>query len=374
MQRLYPLFFALTLLAGCSAQPENTFRVTGQIEAPDVDAGSRVGGRVAEVLVHEGDQVTAGTLLVRLDDAEATARLQAAQAQLAQAEALVSKLAAGATDEQLRQAAAAAEAARQQYLAAEKGARSQEIAAAAAAAEAARAQRDAALDDFSRMAKLIDDGAVTQRQFEQAKAARDGADAQWRAAREKEALVVAGLRSEDVASAKAQFDRLEAVYDELKTGARPEDRAAAQAARDAAAAQMALAQVGVDETRVIAPMDGLVQSLDVHPGDLVRSGGIVRLVNPDVLELKIYASAAVLGQLHIGQELPFTTDSHGAQAFSGKIIWIASEGEFTPRNLQTQEERVQQVFAIKLSLNSADGALRPGMSATVTLPTAPEAR
>jgi HlyD family secretion protein len=345
-------------------------RITGQIEAPAVDAGSRVGGRVAEVLVREGDRVKAGDLLIRLDDAEATAKLQAAQAQLAQADALVAKLEAGATDEQLRQAAAAAEAANQQYLAAQKGARSQEIAAAAAAAEAARAQRDAADDDFARLEKLIGDGAVTQRQFEQARAAKDAADAQWRAAKEKESLVVAGLRSEEVAAAKAQFDRLQAVYDELRKGARVEDRAAAVAAREAAAAQVALAEVGVRETRVVAPLDAVVESLDVRPGDLVRSGGIVRLVNPDVLELKIYVSAKMLGHLQIGQELSFTTDSHEARPFTGKIQWIASEGEFTPRNLQTQEERVQQVFGVKLALDSHEGALRPGMSATVSLPAA----
>jgi multidrug resistance efflux pump len=353
------------LLIGCAPEDRGVLRVSGQITAPVTQPGSRIGGRVLEVLVAEGDAVQAGQVLLRLDPAEAEAKLAAARAQLAQAQAVVDKLTAGATPEQLRQAEAAAEAARQQYLAAQRGARAQELAAAAAATEAARAQRDAARDDRNRLEKLIGNGAVTERQFEQAKAAAEAAEAQWRAAREREGLVVDGLRDEEIAAARAQADRLTAALDELRAGARAEDRAAAEAARDAAAAQVRLAEVNLGEMTVQALEAGVVEAVDLRPGDLLRPGAALRIMRPNDLELTVYVGAAALGSLQIGQSIPLTADAHGPRRFTGTVTYIAAEGEFTPRNLQTQEERLRQVFAVRLRLDPAEGALRPGMTATL---------
>jgi HlyD family secretion protein len=109
----------------------------------------------------------------------------------------------------------------------------------------------------------------------------------------------------------------------------------------------------------------VVESIDIHEGDLVKPGAIVRIADPEDLELMVYVSAAALGHLRLGQEVPFTTDSHGDETFGGKIAFIASQGEYTPRNLQTQEERVQQMFGVKVELSSAGGKLKAGMSATV---------
>jgi multidrug resistance efflux pump len=106
----------------------------------------------------------------------------------------------------------------------------------------------------------------------------------------------------------------------------------------------------------------------VHPGDLINPGALIRMINPEDLKLTIYVSEAMLGKVRLGQKVQLTTDSHGPDRFEGEIIYIANEGEYTPRNLQTQEERVQQVFGVKLRINSAGGKLRAGMTATVLLP------
>ena len=357
----------LLSLAGCENYEEQMLRVSGQIESDAVTAGSRTGGRVVQVLVREGDYVEADALLLQLDDDEAQAMLAAAQAKLDQAEASLAKLRSGATAEQIAQAQAALRGSDEQLRLAERGARPEEIRAAQAATDAARAQWEAAQADFERMSRLYEREVVPRRDWEQAQAAYESAEAQHQAAREQQAIVAQGAREEEIAIARAARDRSQAMLDEVLRGAREEDIAAAEALRDAARADRDRAMVALRETQITAPIGGYVESLDLKSGDLMRPGPAVRLVDPEDLELRIYVSAAMLGHLQLGQILEMTSDAHGEQRFSGEIIQIATEGEFTPRNLQTQEERVQQVFAVTLKLDSADGRLRPGMTATVHL-------
>lgn len=352
---------------GCNGPENQDYAVTGQIEGVSVNAGSKIGGRVVEVLVKEGDTVKPGQPLIRLDDADAQAVVAAAKAKLAGTEALLTKLETGATPEQLAQAEAAVSAAEEQYRMAENGARKEEIRAAKAALDAAQAQRDNAERDFRRVDNLFREQAVSQRQFDQAQAAFDMAAAQCRAAAEKHQMLVKGARQEEIGMAKAAFDRAAAALAELRKGAREEDLASARAARDAATADVQRAETAAREMTIVSPLEGVVESIDIHPGDLLQPGPAVKLVNPDDLELMVYVGAGLLGHVNIGQKVPLTTDSHGAETFTGEIVYIASQGEFTPRNLQTQEERVQQVFGVKLRLDSAGGKLRSGMTVTAHL-------
>ncbi len=354
--------------SGCDRGAFGPVHVTGQIEGVAVTAGSKIGGRVKEVLVKEGDAVKAGDVLIKLDDAETQAALSAATAQLAALEAQLLKVETGATAEQLQQAEAAAKAAEEQYTLAKKGAREEEIRAVKAALDAAAAQLDQAKSDFARAERLVKEGAATQRQYDQARTLLDTAEAQHRAAKEKYGIATSGLRNEEVAAAKAVYDRAAAALAEVRRGAREEDRAAARAARDAAAADLERAKVALSEMTIISPITGVVESLDIHPGDLIKPGAAVRLVDPEDLELVVYVSAVILGKIHLGQQITLTSDAHGAETFHGEIIHIAAQGEYTPRNLQTQEERVQQVFGVKLKMNSHGGKLRAGMTVTAQMP------
>ena len=362
------VLIAAVALAGCSGNEGISFEVTGEIEGVTVNAGSRIGGRVVEIPVSEGGSVHAGDVLVRLDDAEAQAAVQAARARVDAARATLAKLEAGATEEQLRQAEAAAAAAVEQYRMAETGARREEIRAAAAALDGARALRDTAQADFDRVAKLYAERVVSQRQYDQAKGAIDAATAQHDAAAERHAMLVKGARDEEIGMAKAAAERAQAFLDEVRQGPREEDKAAARAAVNAAEADLARAETVAREMVVTAPADAYVESIPVRVGDLVQPGPVVQLVDPDDLEVMVYVSAALLGHLKVGQALTFTADAHGDETFTGVIIHIASQGEYTPRNLQTQEERVQQVFGVKCKLDSAKGKLRGGMTVTAHLP------
>lgn len=352
-------------LAGCPGRTGGDLYVSGQIEGTTVEAGSRVGGRVEEVLVDEGDGVKAGDVLVRLETPEAKAMHAVAKAQEAQAVAVLAKLEAGARPEEISRARAVAFRMEKQYQMALRGARSQEINVARAGMETARAQRDEAKAEFERIRTLYEEHVVSQQVFDQANHHFEAAVGSHKGTMENLDLLVQGTRDEQIAMAKASHEEAKATLEELENGARIEDLAAARAARDAATANVMSAAANLREMTVSAPLDGVVESIDLHPGDLVRPGPIVSIVDPEDLELTVYVSAKWLGHLRLGQTLQFTTDSHDDETFSGAIIYIASQGEFTPRNLQTQEERVQQVFGVKIQLDSASGKLRAGMTATV---------
>ena len=373
--RVFGNLFCIILvvfLAGCSNQLGDALSVTGQIEGVTVEVGSLIGGRVSEVLVDEGAAVNPGDVLLRLESFEADAQVAGARASLAQAEAALAKLEAGARAEQIRQVEAALAQAEQSYQMALKGARSREIGKARASAEAARASRDEAEVEYKRIHQLYEEDVASKQMADQTMHALEAAQGVYEAALESLNLLVEGTRGEQIAIAKGARDQAQATLDELQNGARVEDIDAARAFRDAAKAALERADVRLREMTIISPMAGVIDSIDIHPGDIVTPGAIVSIADPEDLELMIYVGAAALGRLRLGQEVAMTTDSHGAKQFAGTIVHIAQGGEFTPRNLQTQEERVQQVFGVKIALNSAGGELRAGMAATVHLDLVPD--
>lgn len=356
------------LICSCGRRSADSLEVAGQVEAVTVGAGSRVGGRVSEVLAKEGQHVAEGDVLVKLETDEAEASLAAARAKLAQAEATLEKLKTGARPEEIRQAEAAAEQARQRYKISQQATRPQDLAAGVAMEDAARAQRDQAKSDFDRIDRLFQAQAVPQQRYDQARHGLDAAEAQLQAASERRKLAQEGARSEEIEAARAAAEQAQAALDLLKNGARKEDIEAAQALRDSAAADVERAEVNLRESIIKAPRQGVVESLGIHPGDLVKPGPAVTIADVDDLEMFVYVSAGMLGYLRLGQEATLTADAYPGETFTGTIEYIAPTGEFTPRNLQTQEERVQQVFGVKIKLDSYGGRIRAGMSMTAHLP------
>ena len=163
------MYFLVAVLAGgCHNGEDSTLRVTGTIEGTTIGVGSRVGGRIAEVGIKEGDAVTTTQVLVKLECGEQQAALNAANAKVAQAQATLERLENGARPEELAQAKAAAETAEAAYMMALSGARSQEIAAARATADAAKAQLDTAASAYDRIKKLREGAAVSQQAYDTA--------------------------------------------------------------------------------------------------------------------------------------------------------------------------------------------------------------
>ncbi len=368
--KIISLLFILNfiLLCSCNKDKKNTFIVSGQIECHVHTPGSTIGGRAIDVLVKEGDWVKKDTVLIQLDCTQQESIYQSALAGVKRAESLVEKLKKGATEEELRQAKNAVKTAEAQYRLLLAGAREEDKQSAKAALESAKSTFEIAKKDYERAERLFNEGAVSRKEWEQSKILFEKAKAEYRVAEERHKQLQKGARDEEIESAKANWERTIAMFDEIKRGPRAEDIRSAESALESARAELARADSVVKECTVRSPIDGIVESVSVRKGDILPPGPCIRIVNPDELEMFIYVPAYVLGYISVGKDLSFTTDAYKNETFSGKIIYIASEGEFTPRNLQTQEERIQQVFAVKLSFNSHDGKLRAGMTATVKVP------
>ncbi|MHB1846550.1 MAG: HlyD family secretion protein [Deltaproteobacteria bacterium] len=293
---------------------EEPIEWSGTVEARTSDVGSRVGGRVKAVLVREGDRVKTGQPLLLLEAGDLEAQRLEAEGQQEQIEANLEKLAGHG-----------------------RNARVQEIAAARARLSAAQIALEKATLDLGRTRRLSQGGAATRSDL-------DNADIALR-------------------NAVAQRDAEQAQLDELLRGT-PDDVKAAQGQLDAARGRLAQIQSLEDELTVRAPADSEVEALDLRPGDLLAPNAIAaKLLEPDQLFVRIYVPETQLGRIRLGQTLPVVVDSFPGRTFDGRVEFVAAEGEFTPRNLQTADERADEVFAARLRLESGRGVLRAGMAA-----------
>jgi HlyD family secretion protein len=396
--------------------------VTGTIEAREVDLSPKTTARIVAIRVEEGSRVRRGDLVVRLDDAELVAelaRLEAAvrvaraqlrdllagarkeeiaeaRAQVGRAEAALADLLAGARREEIqaaRQVVAQAEA-RQRDL--EAGARTQEVEQARSAVTSAEATRIWAEREYERLKTLYERDLVAAADRDRAWQGFEVARMQERNAREQLALVLAGPRSDQVEAARAEVrqarerlrlveagprpDQVEAVRAEvraarerlalLEAGPRPGVVETAQAQVSQAEAALAQARARLADTRLEAPMDGVVLRKNLEPGATAAPGAaIVTLVDPSDLWLRAYIAETDLGRVRIGQSARVTVDAFPGQPFEGRVTEVASGAEFTPRNVQTQKERVNLVFRVKVAIANPDGRLKPGMPADALIAT-----
>ncbi len=294
--------------------------LAGVVEAREVDLRAPAGGRVLEVRCREGQRVAAGELLVALDEPLAAAELAGAEAARARAAARLALLEGGAHPDDL--AAARARLALQ----------------AAREADAAR--------ELARLERLQGSGVATAEARERAAGERDRA----RAAR---------------AVVTAELARLEA-------GARPEELADARAAVAEAAARVAAARARLDDARVQAPVAATCVRRYVEPGEIASPGALLlTLADLDRLEVRVFLLEPHLGRAGLGAPVEIAADAWPGRTFRGRIARIADEAEFTPRTLQTPEDRVRLVFAATVAVEDARGALLPGMPVDVRLTLAP---
>ena len=396
--------------------------VTGTIEARDVDLSPKTTARIAAIRVEEGSRVRRGDLVIQLDDAEVAAdvaRLEAgvrvtqaqladlvagarkeevaeSRAQLARAEASLADLLAGSRKEEIqaaRQVVAQAEA-RQRDL--EAGARAQEIEQARSAVASSEATRAWTEKEYERLKSLFDRDLVAASDKEHAWQAFEVARMQERTAKEQLALVLAGPRSDQVEAARAEVRQARERLRLLEAGPRPDQVEAARADVRAARERLALVEAGprpgqVDtakaqlaqaeaslvqararlaDTRIESPMDGIVLRKNLEAGATASPGmAIVTLVDPSDLWLRAYIAETDLGHVKIGQTARVTVDAFPGQPFDGRVTEVATAAEFTPRNVQTQKERVNLVFRVKVTIANPDGRLKPGMPADAAIAT-----
>jgi HlyD family secretion protein len=310
---------AVLVLGACTRSPKvrsGDLLLSGNIEVTDAQLGFKVPGRVAVRLVSEGEQVTAGQLIARLDDTEQQQQVVLRRAELDAVQAVLAEL--------------------------EAGSRPQEIAAVAAALRSAEAERDRVRLDFTRAQELRVKEVIADREFETVQAQLKVAEARAAEAAERLKLVQEGPRAETILQARARA-------------------AQAQAA-------VALAGTQLDHTRLVSPMAGTVLSHNIEPGEFVAAGTPVVTVADTVhVWVRAYLDQSDLGRVRHGQKVVVRTDSFPGRDFAGTVGFIASEAEFTPKTVQTPKERVKLVFRLKVDVANPQDELKPGMPADVVI-------
>jgi HlyD family secretion protein len=293
---------------------------SGTVEATDAQLGFQVAGRIDTILVREGDAVSAGQLLARLDQTELRARRQQAAAQLEVARALLTELVRGSRRQEVQQGRDALTAANQRLIDAQR--------------------------DLDRTQRLFDGGAVSREALDKAQLAFDVAHSQRDQAAQALQLLEAGPRRERIDAQRAAV-------------------ASAQAAVQQMDAMLA-------NSEIRAPFDGVVSVKDREIGETVSPGApVLTVTNLNDRWVRIYIPETRIGAVHLGEAATISADTYKGRTYRGVVSFIASEAEFTPKNVQTQDERVKLVYAVKVRITiDSTYDLKPGIPADVQLGTA----
>ena len=287
-------------------------KVSGNIEATEVDVGFKISGRIVSRFFEEGDWVDQGKVLAKLDDEDLRNRLEVARATLMSAQARLSKLLAGSRPEEIREA------------------------------EAAMNQAKSDLENkeahYERLKPLFERGVIPKDTLDNAEAAFKMAKASLQRATETYLLVKEGPRKEDIDDARAQVEQ--------------------------ARASLKLTETQLSYTTLYSPISGVVLVKSGEIGEVVNPGtSIVTLADIENVWLKAYIPETDLSKVKWGQEAIVTTDLRPRKEYKGRISFISSQAEFTPKQIQTEKERVTLVYRIKIDIANKDRELKPGMPA-----------
>jgi len=369
-KRFIPLFVIALLALGyggyrlwLAAQP---YEWSGTVEARTISVGSRAGGRVKAVRVREGDRVKAGQTLLELEPADLYAQRLQAQGQLDQAQATLEKLEKGARPEEIEQAQARSMTASAALRQTQTGARREQILAAQARLQAQEVTAQKAELDAQRFRQLFARGAAARAELDNAEAILRAQVAQRDALKQGLDELQHGSRVEELQQAAARAAEARASERLVKAGSRVEDIKAAHGQVEAAQGRLDAINTMIEELVVKAPRDARVESLDLRPGDIIAPNATAAtLLEEDQLYVRIYVPETRIGQIAVGQEVPITVDSFPKKKFKGVVEHINSVGEYSPRNLQTADERADQVFATRIGIHEGRTELRAGMAAFI---------
>jgi HlyD family secretion protein len=332
--RVAVVLASVALVAACAEEPPaGEVRASGHVEATEVRLAPDVGGRVIELLVKEGDQVSAGDVILRIDPRDAQLAVDRAKADQRQAEAQLKLLEAGSRREDIAQSQAQAQAARDEVA-------------------AARAELNAAETDLQRFEALLQSNAGSRKQRDDAAARRD-------VARERVQAAESRVRAVDQGTAR------------LRAGARVEEIEAARARVASAATGVATAEKLLNDTTLVSPISGVVTEKLVSAGEVLapRAPAIV-LVDLVNAWADVFVEEPLIPRLRLNQPATVFTDA-GGSGIAGTVSYISPKAEFTPRNVQTAEERSKLVYRVRVAVVNDQGILKQGMPVEAVLPLQP---
>ena len=334
MKRILALFATAATAAACAEPaPTNTLRVSGHVEAAETRLAPDAGGRVLTLDLAEGDRIAPGHQVLTLDRRDIELALQRARAEQAQADAQLRLVLAGARPEDIRLAES-------------------QVAAARADVAAAQAELDAAAQDLERFEALLLTNSGSRKQRDDAATRRD-------------------VARQRVAAAESRVRAADETLIRLRAGARREEIEAARARLAATAAQIASLEKSLGDTTFASPVGGIVTEKLVEPGEVIAPRTPVAVVvNLDDAWADVFVPEPAVPRLRLGQEAQVFTDAGGAP-IRGTISFISPRAEFTPRNVQTAEERSKLVYRVRISVDNTAGVLKQGMPVEAEIALAP---
>lgn len=312
---LFVIFVGITLFSGCTAERTHVDG-NGTIEAREVNVAALQSGTLMRLAVEEGDVVQPDQLIAQIDDEIQRRQLRQVEAQRRQAVAQLELLAAGPHPK--------------------------DIESAEAQLAQAKEQLELARKEWERIKILYEEASVTKKQYDAGLAAYRTRQAQYEAAR-------AGL-------------------EKLRNLARPQELRSAEATVEQAEQQVAIADWQLRDCAIKAPIKGMISELYYEVGELVPAGRpLATIRDTEEVYVTVYVPEPLLARIGIGQDAEVYVDGRPDAVFSGSISHISREAEFTPKNVQTKEQRVKLVYAVQLDVQNRDGVLKPGMPADVNL-------
>ena len=310
------IIFFIILLYGCDRSNSNLIESTGTIEATEVDIRSEASGKILTLYFDEGDWVKKGDILAEVDHEKRDIELAQAKARLAEAEAQLALLIKGLRDKEVE--------------------RSHE-----AFLESKVLLKDSKRE-YKRIQKLYDEGVVDLGSRDKVEAAYEAAQKRYEIAKKNYEIAVEGSRKEEIQ--------------------------AGEAVKAAAEAQVRLIKRQIEDATVTIPVDGVISERYVELGEFISEGSLIATV----IDLKhvwimAYVTEKNLGKVKLGKRGKVMIDSFPDKEFIGKVTYISPEAEFTPKNIQTKEERVKLVFGVKIEVENPDQELKPGMPADAVI-------
>lgn len=306
----------LIFAAGCTNNTGITVTASGTIEATEINVASKVGGEIMQLPVNQGDKVNTGDILAVIDHST--------------------------LDLQLKQAEAGVDLAKAQLKLLQNGARTEDIQQAEEGLKQSEAALKMAEEDAKRMVELLTSKSVTQKQ-------KDDADTRYTVA-------------------LAQNNSAKQTLKKLQQWSRPEDIQSAEARLVQAKTSAELLKKIITDSTIVAPIDGIITQKPIEKGELVGAGTtIVTISKLDKVNLMIYVTEIELGKIKLGQQAEVKIDADPNRTFTGKVTYISSVAEFTPKNIQTKKDRVKLVFGVKIEIDNPDGTLKSGIPADATI-------
>lgn len=304
-------------LSGCTKKEDDgVISSTGTIESVNVTVSSKVSGQIKSINFKEGDKVKAGDLLLTVDH--------------------------DLLDIQLRQAQSGVDLAQAQYNLVRNGATKNDIRIQSDLVEQARVNLDAAKLEKNRAENLLKENSITGQQYDNAVSRYDLAAAQYKTAQDNLTKIKNISRPEDIESARANLNKAISAYDLLKKN--------------------------IEDCSVYAPVNGVISKKFIEQGEIINpQSSLLKISDLETVNLMIYVSETELGKVKLNETADVTVDSYKDKVYKGKVIFISPEAEFTPKNIQTKDERTKLVFGVKLEIPNPQFDLKPGMPADAKL-------